>query len=530
LENMLLAELTPYSSPKSYEQISLNNQQRLLSLARDGHPKALLSFVRRIGNSLANSLVCYPTEKIVSRVLAVEKLKVKEWYWDIQIPNTNNYFSEGCIHHNSAKSILAAHLGIGHCLQYSRARLVIARRAMPDLRDTIYTKICEHLEGATLADGTELKEGKHYFLRDTTCSVTFWNKSEIIAKSWADGNYKKVGSIEASAAIVEELTENDEGDEMALRFLRMRVGRLPHVPRSWIVYCTNPDGTRHFAYDYFDIGKRMAGQKANLPKTRHVYFSSTKDNKFLAPWYIKQLEADLDPKLALRMIHGLWVDIESDKVYHSYGEHNYRDYDYVIDPFLPVNLCHDFNIGAGKPMSMCLSQYDEKKDEFHFFADVVVDGADTEKIMEEIAARGHLDYDVPEYMIYGDQTGEARHPAAKKSNYDIIVSFLANYRSKTGHRVEFSRHLPKANPPIRERHNIVNGYCKNALGKTRLYVYRGAKVLDKGMRLTELKKGGQYIEDDSKPYQHVTTALGYHVHRVWKRKQSTSGLRQEKIR
>jgi hypothetical protein len=31
------------------------------------------------------------------------------------------------------------------------------------------------------------------------------------------------------------------------------------------------------------------------------------------------------------------------------------------------------------------------------------------------------------------------------------------------------------------------------------------------MKLTSLKKGADYIEDDSKEYQHVTTSIGYRV-------------------
>lgn len=430
----------------------------------------------------------------------------------------------------SAKSILAAHQGIKHCLMYPHSRGCLARKAKPDLRDTIYTKICEHLEGTVMADGTELKEGKHYFLKDTTCEIRFFNGSEIIARSWSDRKYKKLGSLELSFAIVEELAENDAEDEMAIKFLRMRVGRLPHIPQSWIIYCTNPDSPSHFAYDYFDIGKRQIGITENLPITRHVYFSRTSDNKFLPDTYIRQLEENLDEKLARRMIYGEWVEIETDRVYYAYGEHNFRDYSYEVDPLLPIGLCHDFNIGQGKPMSACLVQYDPKNDTFHFFNEAIVEGADTEAILEEMAGRGLLDFDVSEYHIYGDATGDARSANSKKSNYDIIVSFLSNYRTPLGNRVHFERNVPRANPPVRERHVRVNAYCKNALGNCRLFVYKDAPILHKGMRLTALKKGGLYIEDDSKPYQHVTTALGYCVHRIWKSKNSTSGIRKVQIR
>jgi phage terminase large subunit-like protein len=41
---------------------------------------------------------------IVSKVLRIEKLTREDWYWDTIVPETNNYFAEGCFHHNSGKT------------------------------------------------------------------------------------------------------------------------------------------------------------------------------------------------------------------------------------------------------------------------------------------------------------------------------------------------------------------------------------------------------------------------------------------
>lgn len=157
----------------------------------------------------------------------------------------------------SGKSLPAAHCMIRQLLTWPKARGVLARRAMPDLRDTIFGKLCEHLEGTVKADGSIFREGKDYGVARNNCRIWFANQSEVISRSWADKRAKKMGSIEASCAIVEELTENDEDDWNAIRYLRMRVGRLPHVPQAWIIYCTNPDAPSHFAYDYFQIGQRQ---------------------------------------------------------------------------------------------------------------------------------------------------------------------------------------------------------------------------------------------------------------------------------
>jgi hypothetical protein len=77
--------------------------------------------------------------------------------------------------------------------------------------------------------------------------------------------------------------------------------------------------------------------------------------------------------------------------------------------------------------------------------------------------------------------------------------------------LNFQYLVPPANPAIRLRHNKLNAYCLNALGERRLFLYKGCDTLDEGLRLTKLKAGGQFVEDDSKPYQHCTTALGYAV-------------------
>ena len=42
-------------------------------------------------------------------------------------------------------------------------------------------------------------------------------------------------------------------------------------------------------------------------------------------------------------------------------------------------------------------------------------------------------------------------------------------------------------------------------------IYAGCEDIDKGFRLTKLKKNADYIEDDSFEFQHVTTAIGYYI-------------------
>jgi hypothetical protein len=144
----------------------------------------------------------------------------------------------------SAKSILLAHLLVTHCLLYPKARGLLGRKAMPDLKDTLVQKVLEHI-------GDDLKEGEDYEYNRTKASFHFSNGSELLSRSWADKNFKKLRSLELSCAGVEELTENDINYWPFYSELKMRVGRLPHIKENWIVCATNPDSPSHPAFEYF---------------------------------------------------------------------------------------------------------------------------------------------------------------------------------------------------------------------------------------------------------------------------------------
>lgn len=390
----------------------------------------------------------------------------------------------------SAKSLLMAHIVITHCLFNPGAVAGIGRLTMPSLKDTLLDVILKHL-------GRDIP----YVLNRVKGSITFANGSKILSFSWADGNFSKFRSYEFSLFAIEELTEND--DKEFYTEILLRVGRLKHVEEKLLICATNPDDPAHWAYKHFITGSKT-------DPTIHVYYSKTRENKFLPASYITTLEKNLDEKMAQRMLEGVWLSIAGDVVYYSYTqEGNFRDFPYAIDTDFTVHLSFDFNIGVGKPMSCVFYQID-RQGNFHFFEEIVIEGARTEGILEEAGARGLFNKDTF-YLIHGDATGGARTTVSKKSNYDIITEFLNAYRTHENKTVKFRIAVPRSNPPIRARHNLVNSLMRNVHGNHRLFVYQGCPVTDEGFRLTKLRERGQYIEDDSKYYQHVTTAAGYGI-------------------
>lgn len=408
----------------------------------------------------------------------------------------------------SAKTSLGVHQAVKHCLKFTKARVGIGRRSLPDIKKTIFTEIVEHIDQDGLMNRVKIRE--------STATIKFLDTGSIMEPCyWADKRYKKFRSRKYSMLLIEELTENDEEDKQAYEELLMRLGRIPHIDENLAIAMTNPDSPSHWVY------KRFFGE---LHEMRRAFQSKTSDNPFLPATYISNLRRSLDPKMARRMIDAEWLDIRTEVIYYAYEEevHFKRGTEYQINKALPIRITFDFNIGDGKPMSAAVAQYDDAKDTFHGFEEAVIEGARTESILEDMLARGIFDHDVT-YFVHGDATGSAQSTSSKLSNYEIIKSFLSNVKNRKGQPIRFEMHVPKSNPPIRTRHNLVNGYLRNDLKQVRTYVYGKCKVLNDGLKMTALKKGANYVEDDSKPFQHITTAWGYMVCYVHMMKGFTQG-------
>lgn len=251
--------------------------------------------------------------------------------------------------------------------------------------------------------------------------------------------------------------------------------------------------------------------KSNKHPNRIVFYSRTEDNKFLPATYVANLKKNLSPLEARRKLYGEWVDDPKGAIYSEYRAeiHYKKNESYKIDPSHPIILSWDFNIGAGKPLSMCLAQYID--DTFHIFNQSVIQGARTTDSVEDLIERGLLDYDNL-FLVAGDATGKAKSTKSLQSDYEIIEKILSNYVRPNGEHINYEMIVGISNPPIKKRHNLVNTFLKNELGEYRMFVYQDAPMADKGLRLTRLKEGGSYIEDDANEWQHITTAIGYLVY------------------
>lgn len=410
----------------------------------------------------------------------------------------------------SAKSELAAHLAITHCLLYPDAKFLLGRQTMPRLKQTVIKKILDHLRGSGLKEGIDYNHNK------TSGVIAFRDGAEMIPLSWHDKDYEKFRSYEFSAGWIEELTENDSAETKAFHTeMIARIGRVNSmnsgVKENFVIYTTNPDDPDHFAYEYFFTGGKRVNNYLSNHELRHVFFSLTNQNKFLPKWYISSLRERYDKKMILRLLEGQWLYINTDVVYYEYNpEEHFTLENTKVDVSLPIIISFDFNIAKNKPMSSVLMQYDSKV--FTIIDEVAIEGARTQDAIEEWAGRGYFDLKYnPPIIIHGDATGRRGDSRGKGSDYSILERWLSNYERPDGERLDFDIDVPSINPPIRERHNKVNGQLKTSTGKINIKIDRRCKTINKGLLGVKLKEGSKYLEDQTSQGQDVTTALGYGI-------------------
>jgi hypothetical protein len=382
----------------------------------------------------------------------------------------------------SSKSLALTHLILDHCLQNEGAVVGIGRLALPRLKETLCQKIREHLTGTGIAHSYNESSG----------GFKFPNKSKIIPFSWSDKKYEKFRSYELSAMVFEELSENHGEHKKAYMEAVARVGRLRHVRQKFVGSATNPDSPSHWAYNYFI---------ENASPSRKTYYSITTDNPFLPKSYVDNLLEIYDAKMAQRMIYGKWIEIADEVIYYAYDRDvNFRNHSYEVVQSIPVCVSFDFNIAIGKPLSIAFMQH--HSGQTHVYNEIAIEGLRTRQALEEAFEKGLLKKNIM-HFINGDAAGNHRDTRNNLSDYDIIEEF---FKEKN---LPYQMRVPRSNPAIKERHNLVNGRIRNAKDQVNLFVYKDALTADKGFRLTRLKNGANYIEDDSKEYQHITTAIGY---------------------
>lgn len=296
-------------------------------------------------------------------------------------------------------------------------------------------------------------------------------------------HYERLSGLEVGWFWADEVWQTKQSAIDILN-ARLRDGRMEKLQALFTTTLDDPSTWMHQRF-----------VENHEPNLQDVIYARTDQNPHLPDGYIDTLRKTYSEATYKRMVLAQWVALDSERIYTSFSrDENIKEID--VEPNLPLLWSHDFNIGHGKPMSSCVLQYHHRSEMFTVVDEIILDRSDTNDAVAEFKQR------YPRHpagvVVYGDASGQARDTRSKKTDYDILrENGFDNQR------------VPRSNPPVRERHNVVNALLKDSTGYSRVFIHPRCRTLIKGLETVHLKKGASYIEDDMQREQHVTTALGY---------------------
>ncbi len=242
------------------------------------------------------------------------------------------------------------------------------------------------------------------------------------------------------------------------------------------------------------------------------------ENTFLLkqiPDFYQRLETSYDERFYAQEVLGEYLHLSGGTVYSAF-DRNVHVKNLSPDPGLPLEWTLDFNVD---PMSSLIVQ--REGDLVRVLDEIVIRNGTTMEACAEFIKR--FPRHIPGVWIYGDASGNQRQTTGQ-SDYDIVKDYL---RARSTLDVHYQ--VPKSNPSVKERINLMNAKLRSASGDVRLLVDPKCKELIKDFEQVAYKADTFVIDKDRDRLRtHLSDALGYFVWQQCKER-SKIGERQERL-
>jgi hypothetical protein len=284
---------------------------------------------------------------------------------------------------------------------------------------------------------------------------------------------------------LDELTYTQEG-----AWLRLE-GRLrePKAKQLCGFAVWTPKGY-DWVYQKF-VAEPVAGYEAVLAKAN--------ENRHLLeriPDFYERLKASYDESFYRQEVMGEYINLSGAKVYSAFarGEHVKRQ---NALPYVPLLWALDFNVD---PMSSVVAQV--VRDEVLVLDEIVLRRASTADACAEFQKR--YPAHAAGVVVYGDAAGNTVQTTGQ-SDYQIIREHFRMFSA-----TPVSYRVPKANPAVRDRVNLVNSKLRSAAGEVRMAVDPKCKELIKDFEQVSYKADTTAIDKEKdRRRTHLSDALGY---------------------
>ncbi len=214
------------------------------------------------------------------------------------------------------------------------------------------------------------------------------------------------------------------------------------------------------------------------------------------PDFYERLKRSYDEQFFRQEALGEYLTLGGSAVYRCFrrAEHVVE---LSLDAALPLKWALDFNVDP-----MCSVVVQVADDTVRVLDEIVISRASTQDACEEFRRR--FPPTGSPISIYGDASG-ARQQTSGTSDWQIIHKFFV----REGYK-DVKYLVPKSNPPVRERVDLVNATLKSASGEIRLFVNTKCRELIRDFEEITYKPDTMLIDKDKDPHRtHLSDALGY---------------------
>jgi hypothetical protein len=225
---------------------------------------------------------------------------------------------------------------------------------------------------------------------------------------------------------------------------------------------------------------------------------------------IESATRDLDERTFRQEFLATFENLGVGRAYYAFDrEHNVREI--IRNPGVPLIWALDFNMNPF--CSVLLQSYGGN---IRILEEMILPDSNTLAACEELLSRTQKWHDgfPKEIHVYGDATGEQHRTSSSRTDWQIVKDFFGRHPDR--YRPIF--HIPRANPPVKDRVNCVNAMLRNYAGQQRLFVDPRCKGLIQDFEQVCWKNdphGNTLAElDKSDPRRtHLSDAVGYYVSR-----------------
>ena len=239
----------------------------------------------------------------------------------------------------------------------------------------------------------------------------------------------------------------------------------------------------------------------NPPEGYECIRAKPRENRHLldvVPDFYTRLERSYDDRFFRQEVLGEYVNMAGRRVYSSFSrEHHVTTLQ--LTPGQHLFWALDFNVD---PMSSLVAQIVAKK--VRVLDEIVLRRATTQEACARFLERyGKHNAGI---VVCGDASGQHQQTTGS-SDYDVVKEQLETH---TNTRVEVR--VPKSNPPVRQRVNLLNATLRSAAGVIGILIDRKCRELVQDFEEVNYKADGYQIDKErDRMRTHLSDALGYLV-------------------